>query len=150
MNIYALTTGIILTILIIFRFRATRLEKTPWAYPLLLASFPVYYFAFAIYSKDLNVLFIEVLTGSVFFCIAYAAFQSKQTQLYLAVAIGCFLHAIYDYYHDALFINDGTPGWWAEFCGTIDLLLGIYLVLLMVSQHNKLLERGFEIAKSRV
>lgn len=144
MNISALTIGIIIAVCIVIRFRKTRLERTRWAYPLFVASFPLYYFAFALFSNEVNILIYEIIAGSVFFCIAYCAYQSKQTQLYLVAGMGCILHAFYDYYHDALFTNHGTPGWWIEFCGVIDLILGIYLILLMTSEHNTLLARGYE------
>lgn len=137
MNIYALAIGIIIVFYVIIRFRKTRLEKTKWAYPLLLASFPVYYFVFAMYGNDLVALGKELLAGSIFFLLAFIAYKSQHKLSVLIVAAGSILHAVYGAYHDIFFINSGTPGWWLEFCGSIDLILGMYLIYLGLTMTNK-------------
>ena len=144
MDIYASLVGIVVVVYIIYKFRKTKLEKTKWAYTLLLASFPAYYFVFALYARDLSAFKMEVLIGLIFFCISICAYQSKQTQLYFAVGIGCLLHAFYDFYHDAFILNAGVPAWWPVFCGTVDLILGVYLIYMMVVEHNKILILGYE------
>lgn len=128
MNVYAFLIGIIIVFGIIFHFKKTRLERTHWAYPLLLGTFPLYYFVFALYAWDINALMLEALIGTLFLIIAYVAYKSGREIAALFVGIGCMLHGIYDVYHDSLFINEGMPNWWAEFCGSIDLVLGGYLI----------------------
>jgi len=128
LNIYALIAGIATVAYVIIRFKKTRLERSKWAYPLLLASFPLFYFIFAIYAKDTQALAYEVLISLVFFLIALFSYKSSIRASALLVASGCILHGVYDAYHDLLFINPGAPNWWLEFCGSIDIILGVYLI----------------------
>ncbi|MEJ2141467.1 MAG: hypothetical protein P8Y24_03780 [Gammaproteobacteria bacterium] len=146
MNIYALIIGLIIVAYVIVRFKKTRLEKTKWAYPLFLASFPLYYVAFSIYGNDLVALWKELIVGIIFFFIAYIAYKSHRKLSFVLVGIGCILHVVYDLYHDVFFINTGTPDWWLEFCGSIDLVLGLYLIYIAVLLPNKVLKQSKELA----
>jgi uncharacterized membrane protein HdeD (DUF308 family) len=137
MNLYALVIGMATVAFIIFRFKQSKLEYTKWAYPLLLASFPVYYFAFAVYGNDFTALGKELLAGMVFFAFAFIAYKSQRALAAVLVGIGCILHAIYDASHNLLFTNAGTPDWWIEFCGSIDLILGVYLIYFALTMRSK-------------
>lgn len=137
MNLYALLIGIITAILIIWHFKRRKLEKAQLPYPILLATFPLYYFVFAIYANDYLALFKEVGISLIFFGLAYLAIKSRRKASALIVALGCIAHAIYDIYHNIFFINSGTPAWWLEFCGSIDLILGIYLIYFAITAPNK-------------
>ena len=141
MNFYALISGIIIVTLIIAHFKRSRLEKSQLAYPLLLASFPLYYFVFAIYANDIVALQKEFVVGTVFFALAFIAIKSKIKLSATLVGIGSISHAIYDHYHNILFINPGTPSWWLEFCGSIDLILGVYLFYFAITTPNKSFKR---------
>ena len=101
---------------------------------------------FSIYGNDIDALWKELLVGILFFFIAYIAYKSQRKLSALLVGIGCILHAIYDLWHDVLFINAGTPNWWIEFCGSIDLVLGLYLIYIGITLPNKLLKQAKEIA----
>ena len=146
MNIYALTIGIAIIAYVIIRFKKTRLERTKWAYPFFLATFPVYYFVFAIYSKNIQAFGYEVAVGLIFFIISFIAYKSKNRTSALLIGIGCILHGVYDAYHDLLFINPGTPSWWLEFCGSIDIILGLYLIYYALNVPNNALKQGHEKA----
>ena len=148
MNIYALVIGLAVVSYVIIRFKKKRWEKTKWAYPLFLASFPFFYFAFAIYVADFSALGKEILVGTTFFLIAYVAYKSQRKLSALLVGIGCILHAVYDYYHDIFFINNGTPSWWLEFCGSIDLVLGLYLIYFAIKVPNKVLKQDAQTARA--
>lgn len=137
MNIYALLIGIITVIFIIWHFKRRKLEKAQMPYPLLLATFPLYYFAFALYASDYHAFYKEMAVSIIFFALAYAAFKSNRTISASLVAFGCISHAVYDIYHNMFFINAGTPSWWLEFCGSIDIILGIYLIYFAFTAPNK-------------
>ncbi len=77
MNPIALSAGIIIALAILIRFKQRGLEKMRWVYPLLLATFPLYYFGFALYALDLEAFFYEVLIGLLFFAIAYFAYTGN-------------------------------------------------------------------------
>lgn len=140
MNIYALVIGIAIAAFIIIRFKTTRLERKKWAYPVLLATFPLYYFVFAIYAENAQALRYEILAGIAFFLIAFIAYISSKKAAALLVGAGCILHGFYDVYHHLLFINPGTPEWWLEFCGSIDIILGIYLIYFAIQLPYKLIQ----------
>lgn len=133
MNFVALIIGLTLATYAIVRFRETKLEKKKWVYPLLLATFPFYYFAFAIYAEDYSALINEIYVGLIFIAVAYTAYKLKSTIGIIILAIGYIGHAVYDIIHNHLFINEGTPVWWPEFCGAVDGLMGVYLVYLVLS-----------------
>ena len=148
MSIYALTIGLVAVFYVIYRFKKTRLEKTRWAYPVFMATFPIYYFIFAIYGSDYIALGKEMLIGIIFFILACVAYKSNRKLSVFLVAAGCLLHAAYDMYHDMLFINAGTPGWWLEFCGSIDLILGLYLVYFGLTVPDKAYKQGAQVVRA--
>ncbi|MCU7942512.1 MAG: hypothetical protein KZQ87_07500 [Candidatus Thiodiazotropha sp. (ex Cardiolucina cf. quadrata)] len=133
MNLLALTVGSALAIYVVLRFRATKLEHKSWVYPLLLASFPFYYFAFALFAEDYSALANEIIAGLGFIAIAYAAHKLQSRIGLFLLAAGYIAHAIYDVAHNSMFTNEGTPTWWPEFCGAVDGLIGVYLVFLALS-----------------
>lgn len=137
MNVYALLIGIITAILIIWHFKRRKLEKAQLPYPLLLASFSVYYFVFALYASDFAALYKEIGISLLFMLIVFLAIKSNKKISSSIVALGCIAHGIYDIYHNTLFINNGVPEWWAEFCGSIDLILGVYLIFFVITAPNK-------------
>lgn len=132
----ALLAGIIIAIFIIWRFRITRLERKSWPYPLLLASFPAYYWVFALYANDTHALINEIWVGLLFVLIAMLAVGLRSRYALMLVATGCIAHALYDASHDLLFVNPGMPSWWPIFCGSIDVILGLYLMYLAVILPN--------------
>jgi hypothetical protein len=137
MNIYALAIGIFIAIFVILRFKVRKLERTRWAYPILLATFPIYYWVFALYASDYKAFLNELIAGAVFLILAYAACKFKSFATLLLLAVGYITHAAYDFYHNAFFANAGVPVWWPEFCGTIDILIGSYVLYLTFSQYRQ-------------
>ena len=138
MNYYALIIGVVIAVYVVIRFKKTKLEKKKWVYPVLLSTFPVYYWVFAIYSSDYGALINELAVSLGFLAIAYAAYKLSNPIGLLLLATGCIAHAGYDVIHNSLFYNSGTPLWWPEFCGAVDGLIGLYLIFLAFSMKKKL------------
>ncbi len=130
MNLYALAAGIAIAICAVVMFRKTKLENSKWVYPLLLSTFPIYYWVFAIHGADYTALQREFPAGVLFIALSYWAYRLSSFNALLVLAIGYTGHAIYDFGHDVLFVNSGAPSWWPEFCGSVDLLIGIYLLVM--------------------
>lgn len=130
MNIYALAFGLFLAMTVMVIFRSRQLDNSTWAFPIFLATFPAYYWLFALYAFDYTALLYEFIAGSAFLGIAYLAWRIRSFTTWLLLALGYVAHAAYDIYHDALFINSGVPGWWPEFCAAVDVLLGGYIAYL--------------------
>ncbi len=127
MNIYALVIGIFIAVIVVLRFRIKKLENTKWAYPIFLATFPIYYWFFAVTAADYTALIHEFIASIAFLTIAYVAYRFRSFATLLLLAIGYGAHAAYDVYHDVLFFNAGVPVWWPEFCGSVDTLIGGYV-----------------------
>lgn len=130
MNILAFLIGIAVSIFVIVRFKKTRLESNKFTYSFLLITFPFYYFVFAVYGGDYAVLPFEFLSGLVFFSIAIFSLKFSGFYKFNILALGYILHGLYDVIHNMFFTNAGTPVWWPEFCGVIDIVLGLYLIHL--------------------
>jgi len=130
MNVLALVIGLTISLFIVYRFKKMGLQKSRWAYPILIGSFPLYYFGFALYSRDYKVVFYEFCVGLIFFILAYVSYKIKKTSAFLILGLLSIFHALYDYFHIHLFLNKGTPSWWIEFCGSIDICIGVYLLFL--------------------
>ena len=138
MNILAFIIGIAVSILVIVHFKKNRLESSKFAYSFLLFTFPFYYFVFAVYGNDYAVIPSEFLGGLLFFSIAILSLRFSDFYKFNFLALGYILHGIYDVTHHMFFINAGTPVWWPEFCGVIDIILGLYLVILAFKLRVKL------------
>ncbi len=140
LNLTALVIGIIIAVVVIIRFRKTTLERKVWVYPLLIATFPVYYWVFAVSGSDMQALYKELLVGVIYIVLAYVALKVKRKFGLVVLSAACISHAVYDVFHDSLFTNSGTPIWWPELCGSIDMLIGFYLLYKAVNfsvDHTK-------------
>ncbi|MBC3767133.1 hypothetical protein [Neptunicella marina] len=131
MNTTALMVGVLVAWLIIYRFNKAGYEKRQWAYSLLLATFPVYYWVFAVYAKDGSALLNEILTGVFFIATAVVACKASRVSGLLLLALGFIGHGVYDVIHLSLYRDSVAPSWWPEFCGSIDVLLGVYMLYLL-------------------
>ena len=137
MNIIAFIIGVLISIAVILHFKKTRLESSQYAYSILLFTFPFYYFVFAIYGKDYAALPSEFIGGLLFFIIAISTIKINYFYKFILLAIGYILHGVYDVIHNLFFVNAGTPIWWPEFCGVIDLTIGLYLATLSLKYRVK-------------
>jgi hypothetical protein len=91
MDISALLIGAVVAVFVVLHLKATKREDSNWAYPLLLATFPVYYWVFAVYAPDYAALPGELMAGAAFLAIAYVAYKFKSFCTLLLLAVGCVL-----------------------------------------------------------
>jgi hypothetical protein len=75
--------------------------------------------------------------GLGFLFVAYIAYRLNSVLGLILLATGYIAHAGYDVIHESLFNNPGTPVWWPEFCGSVDVIIGIYLLYLAISVKDK-------------
>jgi len=137
MTYWALVAGAGVAVLVVIQFRRAGLEQSNWAYPALLATFPAYYWAFAIYAADYAALANEIAVGAGFLCIAAVACRLDSVAGLRLLALGYIGHAAYDAFHGLLFVNRGAPSWWPGFCGAVDALIGLYLAYCAASMRPK-------------
>lgn len=137
MSYFALVFGIVVAILVVILFKITSLEKSNWAYPALLATFPIFYWAFAVYGSDNTALISEIVIGMGFLITAYLAYRLGNLFGLFLLAVAYIGHAVYDTFHSLLFLNPGAPLWWPEFCGSVDVFIGIYLLFFAFSTRQR-------------
>jgi hypothetical protein len=138
MNFVAFTIGVALSISIIIYLHLNQQRRIKKALRHLLITFPVYYLVFAIIGKDFKALSLEILVGALFVGLIFLAKSAEEYKSIFVLGVGYILHGIYDVYHNLLFTNAGTPIWWPEFCGIIDVLVGAYAlyISLQVRQNH--------------
>ena len=129
---YAIGAGVLVALVTVLGIKLAKNEHNFWSYPLVLASYPMFYFGFAIYAGDNQALVSELMFSIPIYLIVVVCSLSNLRFSGFILSVGYILHGIYDFYHHLFFINQGSPVWWPEFCGTIDILIGVYLLVLSV------------------
>ena len=124
--------GIVIAVLIIYLLNKWHPNNRPRIYAVLLATFPVYYWLFALYKLDYKAFLLELGAGLVFILIAYFYLKFRYIKFLYILSAGYLIHGLYDIFHYLLFVSPGIPSWWPEFCGAVDLILGVYLVVYAV------------------
>ncbi len=137
MNLVALSVGILIAFFTIGLFGKLKIFNRHAAYAGYLASFPVYYWIFALASNSYNALFNEVLVGLIFFLLAGLSLTLPTANRHLILGFAYLLHAGYDMSHPVWFANPGTPLWWTEFCAVIDVILGIYILSILIGRQSR-------------
>jgi hypothetical protein len=92
-----------------------------------------YYVLFAAMAADTHAMVAESLVGLVFIAIAVVGFK-RWPWLTIAAIAG---HGAFDAVHHLFIANPGMPTWWPAFCGTFDVVAGIYLAVLMSRRENR-------------
>ena len=103
-------------------------------YPTVLILIAFLYSLFAIMAGSTHALLLELLPGALFVLAAVTGFKKG---LWWVVA-GLIGHGLFDYVHGYLIWNPGVPAYWPGFCGTYDVVAGVYLAFLL--KRPKLLE----------
>lgn len=133
----ALAAGITLALITIIGIKLSNNENSAWGYPLVLASLPTCYIGFALYANDSEALLPEILHGLPLYALAlWAAFKPAKL-LTALMAIAFIWHGVYDFIHPWLFINKGAPDWWDVFCGSVDFVIGTYLLSIVYFSRNE-------------
>ena len=97
-------------------------------YPAILITVTTYYVLFAAMGRSTPALMIESAASGAFVVLAAVGFRKN---LWL-VAAGLVGHGVFDFFHHLLIENPGMPAWWPGFCGSFDVLAGIFLAGLLV------------------
>ncbi|MCC2616187.1 hypothetical protein LJ739_08045 [Aestuariibacter halophilus] len=137
MNLFALLCGVIIAAAIVKGLHHCPGERATRLYAALLATFPLYYWAFALYAGDSMVLLDEMVIGIGFFALAYVAITLRKLDGLIILACGFIVHGVYDLIHPTLFVNPGTPLWWPEFCAAVDTAIGVYLLHWAITATDK-------------
>lgn len=96
-------------------------------YPTALIVIAFYYVLFAAMGAPGETLGVEMVIALGFTALAVIGF--RRNLLLVAAAIGG--HGVFDWVRPAFLENAGMPVWWPGFCGSADVVLGMWLGMLL-------------------
>jgi hypothetical protein len=118
-TLFGIATGVLTSLIGMDRDRSL--------YPAMMIVIALLYCLFAVLGGSVQALTLESAVSVIFIASAVAGFKST---LWFTVA-GIVGHGVFDLVHPQLFNNPGVPVWWPGFCGSIDIVLGLYLAWLI-------------------
>lgn len=132
--------GVILGLVVGGFAAASGFDRDRSFYPTVLIVIASYYALFATMSPaGYSTLGIEIATGLVFASIALLGYKKS---MWLAAA-GLAGHGFFDFFvHHAIVTNPGMPVWWPGFCGTIDIVIGGWLAIVLWKEPRAEWKRG--------
>jgi len=112
----------------------TRFDEDRSFYATVLVIIASYYVLFAVLGGSSLALIWELVIALAFSTVAIIGALFLPTLL----GIGIMAHGLFDLVHDMIIENSGVPTWWPTFCGSIDVLLGLWVMTLTRSRSNGL------------
>lgn len=98
-------------------------------YPTIMVVVALVYVLFAFMAGAPSPVWHEVLAASLFTVAAILGFR-RNLWFVVTALVG---HGLFDLVHVHVISNSGVPVWWPGFCGSIDLVLGAALAVLLGS-----------------
>ena len=117
--------GLVLAVGIAALARSTRFDEDRSFYSTILLIIASYYVLFAVLGGSRHALGWELVIAVVFSTVAIIG----ALVLPALVGIGIIAHGLFDLVHDVLITNSGVPTWWPSFCGSVDVLRGLWVLL---------------------
>lgn len=112
--------------------RITRADQDRSFFPTILIVIATYYVLFAFMSSEAIVE--EIVVASVFTIAAIAGGIVWPVLVGMAI----FLHGVFDFLRPAVISNSGVPAWWPAFCGSVDILLGAWVIGLSLKRTTEI------------
>jgi hypothetical protein len=122
--------GVLLAIAIAALAKFTRFDEDRSFYSTVLVIIASYYVLFAVLGDSSHALVWELVIAVAFSTVAIIGALVLPT----LVGIGIIAHGLFDLVHDIIIDNPGVPTWWPMFCASIDILLGLWVVILTRSR----------------
>jgi hypothetical protein len=122
--------GVLLAIGIAALAKFTRFDEDRSFYSTVLVIVASYYVLFAILGGSSYALVWELVVAAAFATAAITGALFAPT----LVGAGIFAHGLFDVVHGMLIENPGLPHWWPSFCASIDLVLGLWVIILTRSR----------------
>jgi hypothetical protein len=122
--------GVLLAIGVAALAKFTRFDQDRSFYSTVLVIIASYYVLFAVLDGSGHALVSELVFAVAFSIMAIIGALFLPT----LVGIGIVAHGLFDFVHDGLIENHGVPAWWPSFCGSIDIVLGLWVIMLTRSR----------------
>ena len=129
----AVVVGILLAVGIGALGKFTRFDRDRSFYSTVLVIIASYYVLFAVLDGSSRALVWELVIAVAFSAVAIIGALLLPT----LVGIGITAHGLFDLVHNALIDNSGVPSWWPTFCGSIDVVLGLWVISMTRSRITK-------------
>jgi len=101
----------------------------------ILCSIAFIYVGYALKENPVNAIILEVTVALIFYFIAVTGYV-KNLNL---IAYGIMLHGVWDIlHHNGILISTNIPVYWPTFCSIIDLIWGIYFLIIFKKQKSAL------------
>jgi hypothetical protein len=107
-------------------------EKDRSFYPTVLIVIGFLYVLFGSIDGRGSVVMIEGAFAILFSVVALIGFRNSGA----IVGFGIVAHGLFDFVHGYLIEDAGVPVWWPGFCGSVDVLLGIYVVVVSIRNNS--------------
>jgi hypothetical protein len=122
--------GVLLAIAIAVLAKFTRFDEDRSFYSTVLVIIASYYVLFAVLGGSGHALVWELVIAVAFSTVAIIGALFFPT----LVGTGIIAHGLFDLVHNIIIENSGVPTWWPTFCGSIDVFLGLWVIILTRSR----------------
>ena len=112
--------------------RISGFERDRSFYPTVLIVIALLYLLFGALDGRTSVILIESVFALLFSAAAVVGYRKGCW----IVASGIAAHGVFDFVRQFFIENSGVPVWWPGFCGTIDILLGIWVGVFVCRRVN--------------
>jgi hypothetical protein len=116
--------GVLSAIAIAAFARYARFDQDRSFYPTVLVVIASYYILFAVMGGSRQALAWELVVAVVFSTVAIMG----ALHLPVLVGVGIVAHGLFDLVHPTMRENAGVPDRWPDFCGSIDVVLGLWVI----------------------
>lgn len=126
----SVVVGVLLAVGIAALAKFTRFDEDRSFYSTVLVIIASYYVLFAVLSGSGHALAWELIIAVAFSTVAILGALFHPT----LIGTGIMGHGLFDLVHDVIIENSGVPAWWPSFCASIDVLLGLWVIILTRSR----------------
>ena len=112
--------------------RSMRFDRDRSFYPTVLIVIAAYYILFAVMGGSRHALAWELVGAAAFSTMAVLG----ALHLPVLAGVGIFAHGLFDLVHHTLIEDAGVPDWWPAFCGSLDVVLGLWVMGLARSSRQ--------------
>ncbi|MDP1767580.1 MAG: hypothetical protein Q8L74_02115 [Nitrospirota bacterium] len=112
--------------------KSMRFDQDRSFYPTVLVVIAAYYILFAVMGGSGQALAWELVAAVAFSVVAIMG----ALHMPVLVGVGIVAHGLFDLVHHMMIENAGVPDWWPGFCGSLDVVLGLWVIGLSRSGRS--------------
>jgi len=116
--------GVLTAVAIAAFARYARFDRDRSFYPTVLVVIAAYYILFAVMGGSRHALAWELVIAVAFSAVAIMG----ALHMPVLVGVGIVAHGLFDFVHYRMMEDAGVPDWWPGFCGSLDVVLGLWVI----------------------